>query len=86
MKWGHSTAMGNNSLCSQFRTAAGMACETRGGKAWPGCMGMGVVHGMETRHSVGNGASEGQGCEQGMGGRVYAGKTRQGYEMMGVGG
>ena len=37
MKWGHSTAMGNNPLCSQFRMAAGTACETRGGEARPGC-------------------------------------------------
>ena len=52
MKWGHSTAMGNNSLCSQFHTVAGMACETQGGEEWLGCVGTGVGHGMETRHSV----------------------------------
>ena len=52
MKWGHSTAMGNNSLCSQFCMAAGMMCEMWGGEAWPGCMGTGVGCGMETRCSV----------------------------------
>ena len=52
MKWGHSTAMGNNSLCSQFHTVAGMACEMQGSEAWPGCLGMGVGCGMEIRCSV----------------------------------
>ena len=44
--------MGNNSLCSQFHTVAGTACETWGGEAWPGCVGTGVGCGIETRHSM----------------------------------
>ena len=52
MKWGHSTAMGNNSLCSQFHMAAGIACEMWGCETQWGCVGMGIGCGIETRHSV----------------------------------
>ena len=52
MKWGHSTAMGNNSFCSQFHMVARRVCEMQGDEAWPGSVGMGVGHGMETRCSM----------------------------------